>query len=156
MLRLEHSYEMWPCQENCSYSILRPEQFLVNNQLDEQIFMNIYFYSLHVSEQPCAHHQENYCINTTSGLSLCVDDPLVCRLTCIPEGHRHRVIKKPISHWYNNSPDDGHRAARNRLIIEINIHEKLCVKLVIYDDHNKMHGQQNINLISYFSYLPQL
>jgi len=45
--------------------------------------------------------------------------------------------------------------ARNRLRIEINIHEKLCVKLVIYDDRTKIHGQQNINLISYFSYLPQ-
>ena len=38
---------------------------------------------------------------------------------------------------------------------QINIHEKLCVEFVIYKDHTKMHGQQNINLIRYFSYLPQ-
>jgi len=38
-------------------------------------------------------------------------------------------------HGYNNSPDDGHMAARNMLRIEIKIHEKLCVKLVIYKDH---------------------
>ena len=49
-----------------------------------------------------------------------------------------------MSHWYNNSPDDGHMAARNMYRIEINIHEKLCVKLVIYKDHTGMHGQQNI------------
>ena len=34
-------------------------------------------------------------------------------------------------------------AARNMYRIEINIHEKLCVKLVIYKDHTRMHGQQN-------------
>ena len=61
-----------------------------------------------------------------------------------------------ISHSYNNSLDDGHMTARNRLRIEINIYEKLCVSLVIYDDYIKLHGQQNINLKSYFSYLPQL
>jgi len=43
-------------------------------------------------------------------LSLCVNDPLVCRLTCIPEGHRHRVTNQTY-YWYNNSPDDGHMAA---------------------------------------------
>jgi len=30
--------------------------------------------------------------------------------------------------------------------LEINILEKLCVKLFIYRDHAKMHGQQNIKL----------
>ena len=35
-------------------------------------------------------------------------------------------------------------AARNMQRIEINIHEKLCVKLVIYKDHTRMHGQKNI------------
>ena len=39
-----------------------------------------------------------------------------------------------VSHWYNNSPDDGHTAARNMQRREINIHEKMCVKLVIYKD----------------------
>ena len=28
--------------------------------------------------------------------------------------------------------------------IEINIHEILCIKLVVYKDHTRMHGQQNI------------
>jgi len=54
---------------------------------------------------------------------------------------------KQVSHCYNNSPDDGHMAARIAYRIEINIHEKLCVKLVIYRDHTRMHGQQNIKLI---------
>ena len=27
---------------------------------------------------------------------------------------------------------------------KINIHEKLCIKLVIYRDRTKIHGQQNI------------
>jgi hypothetical protein len=36
-------------------------------------------------------------------------------------------------------------AARNMQRLEINVHEKeLCVKLVIYKDYTKMHGQQNI------------
>jgi len=30
--------------------------------------------------------------------------------------------------------------ARNMYRIEINIHEKLCVKLVIYKDRSRMHG----------------
>jgi len=39
-------------------------------------------------------------------------------------------------------------AAGNMSRIEINIHEKeLCVKLVIYKDYTKMHGQQNIKLL---------
>ena len=35
-------------------------------------------------------------------------------------------------------------AARNMQRIEMNIHGKLCVKLVIYKDHTRMYGQQNI------------
>jgi hypothetical protein len=35
----------------------------------------------------------------------------------------------------DNSPDDGHMAARNMYRIEINIHEKeLCVQLVAYKE----------------------
>jgi len=30
-----------------------------------------------------------------------------------------------VSHWYNNSPDDGHMAARNMYRIEINIQEEI-------------------------------
>ena len=45
----------------------------------------------------------------------------------------------------NDSPDDEHMVARNMLSIEINIYGKeLCVKLVIYKNYTKMHGQQNI------------
>jgi len=44
--------------------------------------------------------------------------------------------------------------ARNMQRIEINMHEKLCVKSVIYKDHTRMHGQQNIKFIIYlFIYL---
>jgi len=35
-------------------------------------------------------------------------------------------------------------AARNMYKIELNMHEKLCNSLVIYKDHTKMYGQQNI------------
>ena len=45
-----------------------------------------------------------------------------------------------------NSPDDGHMAVRNTWRIEINIHERLCFKLVIYKDHTRMHGRQNMKL----------
>ena len=34
-------------------------------------------------------------------------------------------------------------AARNMSRIEINIYEKLCIKLIIYKDHSRMHGKQN-------------
>ena len=49
-----------------------------------------------------------------------------------------------VSHWYSNSPDDGHMAARNMHGIDINIHVKLCANLVIYKNHSRMHGQQNV------------
>ena len=49
-----------------------------------------------------------------------------------------------MSYRYNSSPDDGPMAARNMYRIEININEKLCVKLVIYKDCTEMNGQQNI------------
>ena len=37
-------------------------------------------------------------------------------------------------------------AAGNMYRIEINIYEKLCVKLLIYKDHTRMYGQQNVKL----------
>jgi len=44
----------------------------VNNQFDAQFFfMYVYFYTLQVWGQPCAHHQENF-INTTSGICHCL------------------------------------------------------------------------------------
>jgi hypothetical protein len=42
--------------------------FLVNDQLDEQLFFMYLFKFSTFSEQPRAHHQENQCINTTSGI----------------------------------------------------------------------------------------
>ena len=55
----------------------------VNNQLDAQF---LYFYSLHVSDSYVYIIRRINSINTTSGMSLCVDD----RLVCIPDGHLHR------------------------------------------------------------------
>jgi len=65
--------------------------------------------------------------------------------TCTSNGHLYRVTYTRCRINTINSPNDGHMAARNVQIIEINIHEKeLCVKLVIYKDYSEMHGQQNI------------
>jgi len=65
-------------------------------------------------------------------MSLSVDDRLLC----------------------NNSPDDGHMAARSMKRIEINIHEKLCVNLIIYKDHTRLYRQQNIkNVLLHVCYI---
>jgi len=75
-------------------------------------------------------------------MSLCVDERLVCKLgwnSVHPNRHTRRsstqIYINQMLHWYNNYPDYGHMAVRNVYRIEINIHEKLCVKLVIYKDH---------------------
>jgi len=41
--------------------------------------MHIYFYSLHVSGRSMPTIRRINFINTTSGMSLCIDDRLVCR-----------------------------------------------------------------------------
>jgi hypothetical protein len=75
-----------------------------------------------------AHHQGNYCMSATPEICHSVWTTVWCAdIDTV------------------NSPDDGHTVARNMNRIEINIHEKLCVKLVIYSDHTRMHGQQNKN-----------
>jgi hypothetical protein len=52
----------------------------VNNKLDAQIFfMYVYFYSLHVSGSHVPTIRRINCINTTSGMSLCIDNLLVYR-----------------------------------------------------------------------------
>jgi len=62
-----------------------------------------------------------------------------------------------VSHWYNNSTDNGHMAARNMYGIEINIHKKkLCAKLVIYKNHARMHRQQNIKYYFVSCHMPFL
>ena len=73
--------------------------------------------------QPCAHHQENYCINATPGLC-------------------HSVL---MAVWYAGAYAPAYQTARNMKITEINVHEKLRVKLFINKDHTRIHGQQNIN-----------
>ena len=106
---------------------------LVNNQLDAQFFMYVYFYSLHVSGSLVPIIRR---IIVSMRLLVYVT---LCRW---PSGVYLRTRRSSTesdinqkSHWYNNSPDDGHKAARNMHRIEINIHEKVCVKLVIYKDH---------------------
>ena len=78
-------------------------------------------------------------------MSFCVDDRLVCRsiCSCTPDDHLHRVTKTRccidaiillmMGTWL---PDTCRK--------QININEKLCVDLVIYKDHARMHRQQNI------------
>ena len=74
-------------------------------------------------------------------MSLCIDNRLVCRQTCTPNGHLYRVTYTRFRTDAINSPDDGHMAAQNMQRIEINIHEKeLCVKLVIYKDYRFRFG----------------
>ena len=66
-------------------------------------------------------------------------------LSCTPNGHLYRVTYTRCPIDTINSSDDGHMAARNMQIIEINIYEyELWVKLVIYKDYTEMHGQQYI------------
>jgi hypothetical protein len=51
----------------------------VNNQLDAQFFfMYVYFCSLRVSGNHVPIIRRINCINTTSDMSLCIDDCLVC------------------------------------------------------------------------------
>jgi len=47
-----------------------------------------------------------------------------------------------VSHWYNNSPDDGHMAARNMYRIETNIHEKMWARFIIYRELFIQHRKQ--------------
>jgi len=47
---------------------VHPGMILVNNQLDGQIFLVCLVLLSICFGQPCAHHQENYCINATPGL----------------------------------------------------------------------------------------
>jgi hypothetical protein len=70
---------------------------LVNNQLDTQFFIYVYFYSLHVlgSHVPISPSSGEllYQCDTWS-MSLCIDDHLVCRSmflfsTCFGQPHAH-------------------------------------------------------------------
>jgi len=72
------------------------------------------------------------CINTTSGICHSLwcaglDENLI--QICTPNGHLYRVTYTGCRINKNNSPDDGHMAARNMYRIEINIYKKI-VRLV--------------------------
>ena len=93
--------------------------FLVNDQLDEQLFSMCLFQFSTCFEQPRAHHQENqmyqYNIWYTS---LCAGDPFECRSEssfpgCIRNGHQHRVTYTRCCIDTFDSPDDEHEVARN-------------------------------------------
>ena len=104
---------------SCILLTVHPGMILVNNQLEHNfscMFISI-LYMFRAAMCPSSGELLYQC--DTWFMSLCVDDRLLCRLTCIPDSDINQV-----SHWYNNSPDDGHMAARNMYRIEINIHEK--------------------------------
>jgi len=106
--------------------------------------MYVYFYSLYVSGSHVP-------IIRRIIVSMRHLRRLVCRsiCSCIPDGHLHRVtltrcridtiILLMMGTWL---PENMQR-------IEINIHEKLCINLVIYKDHTRMHSQQNTKSWSY-------
>ena len=48
--------------------------------------------------------------------------------------------------WFMSLCVDDRPHSRNMYRIEINIHEKLCIRLVIYKDHIRMHSQQDIKV----------
>ena len=77
---------------------------LVNNHLDAQFFMYAYFYPLHVS----GSHVPIIRRIVASMRHLVY---VVCRLHTRPSSTQSDINQ--VSHWYNNSPDDGHMAARN-------------------------------------------
>ena len=67
---------------------------IVNNQLDAQFFFHVCLFLVSTcSEQPCAHHQEHMVLHTRRSST--------------------QSDINQVSHCYNNSPDDGHMAARN-------------------------------------------
>ena len=83
----------------------------VNNQRDAQIFfMYVYFYSLHVSGQPC---------NASSGELIVLIRHLVyvtlfsVQVWCAGLGETNRVTYTRCSIDTINSPDDEHMGARN-------------------------------------------
>jgi len=76
---------------------VHPGMIIVNNQLDTQFFLVCLFLFSTCFGQPCAHYQENYCMQVN----------LHTRQSST-QSDINQVL-----HSYNNSPDDGHMAARN-------------------------------------------
>ena len=105
--------------QNMVLLTVRISIFLVNNQLDAQLFFLICLFHFSTCfEQTCAHHQESQLYKYDIWcMSLCIGDRLVCRLgwiqTCILDGHLYRVTYTRCRIDKIDSPDDEHMAARN-------------------------------------------
>jgi hypothetical protein len=95
--------------------IVHRGMILVNNQLDTQFFIYVYFYSLHVS----GSH-----VHIIRRIIVSVRHLVYVTLCRWPSGMQEHMLlhtrrssaRSDInqeSHWYNNSPDDVHMAARN-------------------------------------------
>jgi len=78
---------------------VHPGMILVNNQLDAQFFMYVYFYSLHVSGShvPIIRRitlSTRHLVYVTlcrwpPGMQVWMEQSFI--LTCVPDGHLHRV-----------------------------------------------------------------
>jgi len=110
----------WPCDLVWSLQI---------TNLTHSFFVYVYFYSLHVS----GSH-----VPIIRRIIVSMWHLLYVTLCRWPSGIQEHMLLhtrrsstqsdiKQMSYWHNNSPDDGHMAARNMYRIEINMHEKLCV-----------------------------
>ena len=104
---------------------------LVNNQLDKQFFMYVYFYSVHVSGSHVPIIRRIIVsVRRLVYVTLCrwrsgvhtrrsstQSDIHTRRSPTQSDIHTRRSPTQSdinqASHWYNNSPDDGHMAARN-------------------------------------------
>ena len=93
-------------------STVHPGMILVNNQLGAQFFMYVYFYSIHVS----GSH-----VPIIRRIIVSMRHLVYVTLCRRPPGMHHLHTRRSstqgdinqVSHWYNNSPDDGNMAARN-------------------------------------------
>ena len=95
---------------------VRPGMTLVNNQHDEQFFMYVYFHSLHVSGSHVPIIRGNillmwHLVYVTLWRWTSVMQVRMRNLHTRRSSTQSDI--KQVSHWYNNSPDDGHMAARN-------------------------------------------
>jgi hypothetical protein len=109
---------------------------IVNNQLDFNFNVFIYFTSLHISSNSVLIIRRiELCQYIIWYISLCVGDCLVC--LSLPT--RWCVDKI-------DSPDDEHWVARNMYRSEINTLKK-CVKLVTDKNYTEMQGQRNIKIV---------
>ena len=71
------------CQWCMSPSGMQEHMLLVNNQFDVQFFLVCLFLFSTCFGQPCAHHQEIYCINATPGL---------CQWCMSPSGMQEHML----------------------------------------------------------------